>query len=169
MSIRYRSDAKVSDRCLIDINLGVFAICMMTSSNGNIFHVTGHLCGEFTGPRWIPHTKASDARGALIFPLIYARINGWVNNREAGDLRRHRAHYDIIVMWTYATWQPLTPHFMLKYTSSQVWKNPKELELYLPGFFLMKPYKGRWCSGQKDFLQILKEIESFSCFQPSYY
>ena len=33
---------------------------MMTSSNGNIFRVTGHLCGEFTGPRWIPHTKASD-------------------------------------------------------------------------------------------------------------
>ena len=34
---------------------------MMTSSNGNIFSVTGHLCGEFTGPRWIPRTKASDA------------------------------------------------------------------------------------------------------------
>ena len=34
---------------------------MMTSWNGNIFRVTGHLCGEFTGPRWIPHTKASDA------------------------------------------------------------------------------------------------------------
>ena len=33
----------------------------MTSSNGNIFRVTGHLCGEFPGPRWIPHTKASDA------------------------------------------------------------------------------------------------------------
>ena len=35
--------------------------CMMTSSNGNIFRVTGHLCGKFTGPRWIPRTKASDA------------------------------------------------------------------------------------------------------------
>ena len=34
---------------------------MMTSSNGNIFRVTGHLCGEFTGPCWIPHTKASEA------------------------------------------------------------------------------------------------------------
>ena len=33
---------------------------MMTSSNGNIFRVTGHLCGEFTGPRLIPRTKASD-------------------------------------------------------------------------------------------------------------
>ena len=34
---------------------------MMTSSNGNIFRVTGHLCGEFTGSRWIPRTKACDA------------------------------------------------------------------------------------------------------------
>ena len=34
---------------------------MMTSPNGNIFRVTGHLCGEFTGRRWIPRTKASDA------------------------------------------------------------------------------------------------------------
>ena len=33
---------------------------MMTSSNGNIFRVAGHLCGEFTGHWWIPHTKASD-------------------------------------------------------------------------------------------------------------
>ena len=34
---------------------------MMTSLNGNIFRVTGHLCGEFTDDRWIPRTKASDA------------------------------------------------------------------------------------------------------------
>ena len=34
---------------------------MMTSLNGNIFRVTGHLCEEFTGPRWILHTKAGDA------------------------------------------------------------------------------------------------------------
>ena len=32
----------------------------MTPSNGNIFRVTGLLCGEFTGHRWIPRTKASD-------------------------------------------------------------------------------------------------------------
>ena len=34
---------------------------MMTSSNGNIFRVTGPLWGEFTGYWWIPLTKASDA------------------------------------------------------------------------------------------------------------
>ena len=33
-------------------------------------------------------------RGALMFSLICVWINGWVNNREAGDLRRYRAQYD---------------------------------------------------------------------------
>ena len=37
-------------------------------------------------------------RGALMFTLICARINDWVNNRKAGDLRRYPAHYDVIVM-----------------------------------------------------------------------
>ena len=37
-------------------------------------------------------------RGAFMFSLICAWINGWVNNREAGDLKRHNAHYDVIVM-----------------------------------------------------------------------
>ena len=37
-------------------------------------------------------------RGGLEFPLICVWINGWVNNREAGDLRRYRVHYDVIVM-----------------------------------------------------------------------
>ena len=45
--------------------------------------------------RW-PHK--GQWRGALMFSLICAWINGSVNNREAGDLRRHRAHYDVIVM-----------------------------------------------------------------------
>ena len=37
-------------------------------------------------------------RGALVFSLICTWISGRVNNREAGDLRRRRAHYDVIVM-----------------------------------------------------------------------
>ena len=37
-------------------------------------------------------------RGALMFSLICPRINDWINNREAGDLRRYRGHYDVIVM-----------------------------------------------------------------------
>ena len=39
-------------------------------------------------------------RGALMFSLICAWINGWINNREAGDLRRHRIiHYDVTVIY----------------------------------------------------------------------
>ena len=37
-------------------------------------------------------------RRAFMFSLIWTSTNGSVNNREAGDLRRHRAHYDVIVM-----------------------------------------------------------------------
>ena len=47
-------------------------------------------------PRRSPHK--GQWRGALMFSLICAWINGWVNNREAGDLRRHRAYYDVSVM-----------------------------------------------------------------------
>ena len=37
-------------------------------------------------------------RGAVMFSLICAWINDWINNRDAGDLRRHRGHYDVNVM-----------------------------------------------------------------------
>ena len=68
--------------------------CMMASSNGNLFRITAPLCGEFTGEspsqcQWL---------GALMFLLTCARLNGWVNNRDTGDLRRHSAHCDAIVM-----------------------------------------------------------------------
>ena len=46
--------------------------------------------GEFPTQR--PVTRSFD------FFFIYARITGWVNNREAGDLRRHRVHCDVTVM-----------------------------------------------------------------------
>ena len=82
----------------------------MTSSNGNIFSVTGHLCVEFTGPRWFPHTKASEAE-LWCFSLICAWIICWVNNREAGDLRRHRDHYDVTVMLRPSSFFTLTIYF----------------------------------------------------------
>ena len=53
------------------------------------------LWGEYTGHLWI---HKGQWRGALIFSLISAWTNGWVNNRDASDLRRHRAHYSVTVM-----------------------------------------------------------------------
>ena len=42
-------------------------------------------------------------RGALMFSLICVWIKGWVNNGEAGDLRRYLAHYDVtVMMWQLA-------------------------------------------------------------------
>ena len=54
--------------------------------------------GIHRSPRWIPRTKASDAE----LYLVRVCINGRVNNRKPGDLRRHRAHYDVMVM---KSWQ----------------------------------------------------------------
>ena len=55
--------------------------------------------GVHRSPVDSPHK--GQRRGALMFSLICAWINSWVNNREAGNLRRHHAHYDVSVMaWT---------------------------------------------------------------------
>ena len=60
---------------------------MMTSSNGNIFRVTGPFCVEFIVE--FPSQRLV-TRSFGVFCLCLN--NGWVNNRDAGDLRRHRAH-----------------------------------------------------------------------------
>ena len=60
--------------------------------------VTGPLWGESTGQRWIPLTKASDAEISIGFFFDLRLTNGWANNRDAGDLRLHHAHYDVTVM-----------------------------------------------------------------------
>ena len=49
------------------------------------------------GHLWIPHTKASDAE-LLLFSLICAWTNDWVNTWDVGDLRHRRAHYDVTVI-----------------------------------------------------------------------
>ena len=56
------------------------------------------MCREFSGHRWIP-LKKGQWRGALMFSLICAWTNSWVNTRDNGDLRRHRAHYCVTVMY----------------------------------------------------------------------
>ena len=49
--------------------------------------------GGFTGRHDIP--LKGQWRGALMFSLIYAWTHGWVNNPDAAEMRRHRAHYDV--------------------------------------------------------------------------
>ena len=61
--------------------------------------------GNSPVPAEYPHK--GQWRRALMFSLICVWINGWVNNREAGDLRRYRAHYDVIVILLICLFDPL--------------------------------------------------------------
>ena len=45
-----------------------------------------------------PHHKGQWC-GALMLSLICAWTNGWANNRDVGNLRRHHAHYDVSLMY----------------------------------------------------------------------
>ena len=62
---------------------------MMTSSNGNIFRVIGHLYGEFTGHRGIPSQRSVTRSVDVFFDL---RLNKRLSQKS-----RHRAHYDVTV------------------------------------------------------------------------
>ena len=87
--------------------------CMMTSWNGNFFSrywpfVRGIQRSLVNSPH------KGQWRGGLMFSLICVWINAWVNNREAGDLRHYRAHYDVTVM-TSVEVIVFTPQWLLGY------------------------------------------------------
>ena len=105
--------------------------------------------------------------GALMFSLICAWINGWVNNREAGDLRCHCAHYDVIViiaglLHKLSTGPPFTKKIMSYWFRwpSQVYNgNPCTNKTHFvvkrgPGcWFIMPPYQySKSYSGDKTIL-----------------
>ena len=69
---------------------------MMTSSNRNISALLALCEGILRLLVDSPHK--GQWRAALIFSLIYAWTNGWANNRNASDLRRHSVRYDVTLM-----------------------------------------------------------------------
>ena len=70
--------------------LSMWPDTMMTSSNGNIFRVTGPFCGEFTGIRWIPRRKASDAElWFFLWSAVESTIAGWWFETQLLPLWRH--------------------------------------------------------------------------------
>ena len=83
---------RVHIRAMVDRNTSV----MFPSILGNIQSWSDSLLEFQYGIMNSP--QKGQWRGALMFSLICVWINSWVNNREAGDLRRHRVHYDVIVM-----------------------------------------------------------------------
>ena len=70
------------------------------------FSISDHLCGGIhRSPVNSPHK--GQWRRVLMFSVGSTRTNGWVNNRDAGDLRRHRAHYDATVMMLNSSHLPM--------------------------------------------------------------
>ena len=68
---------------------------MMTSSNGNIFRVTGRLCGEFTGPGEFPTQRPVTRSFDVFFDLrLNKRLSkqswGWLFETQSCSLWRHR-------------------------------------------------------------------------------
>ena len=80
----------------VNIQVGTEPFLMM-SSNGNIFRVSGNCVWKSPVPVNSPHK--GQWRGALMSSFIYAWISGSVNNHKAGDLIRHRAHYDVTAVF----------------------------------------------------------------------
>ena len=77
----------------------IFHLLTRTSSNENIFRVTGPLCGEFTGHRWIPLTKASDARSLDVFSDLC--LNKRLSKQSwSWWFETPSCHYDVIVMYS---------------------------------------------------------------------
>ena len=76
---------------------------MMASSNGNIFpHNWPFVQGIYQS--LVNSLHKGQWGGALMFSLICAWRNSLANNGDAGDLRCHHAHYDVIVMLIFVIW-----------------------------------------------------------------
>ena len=102
----------------------------MTSSNGTFSAFLALARGTHRSPVNSPHK--GQWRGALMF---CAWINDWVNNREAGDLRHHRAHYDVIVMIPSLFVLPVYPPYPYQvcfpwYPVSGLYPDPSNCSVY---------------------------------------
>ena len=110
-------------------------------------------------------------RGALMFSVIYVWINDWVNNREAGDLRRYRAHCDVIVMNSDTVSITVIPLTLLvlksEYTKSLTWQlmtwhlaSPSYRHPWHRKYTLIRP---SFLSGRR-LTTVISECKQISCF-----
>ena len=76
--------------------------------------------------RWIPHTKAMTR--SIDVSLICTWTNSWANNEDAGDLRRLRAHCDVIVMEISPRSRSRFLWMLLRGTKNYRWKSKPELQ-----------------------------------------
>ena len=80
---------------------------MMTSSQGSIFPRHWSFVRGLHRPP-VNSLHRGQWRGALVFSLICAWTKVWVNNGDAGDFRRHRAHYDVTGMYSMSWRHPVS-------------------------------------------------------------
>ena len=83
----------------------------------------------------VNYPRKGQWRTALMFSLICAWINGWVNNRGAGDWWRHRAHYDVNVVllsfyWNIICLLPITFIFEECFSEARINGNDKKISSY---------------------------------------
>ena len=107
--------------CIIVVCCGIWDRCIMgfvrlgylwwRHQAENFSTLLAFVRGIHRSPVNSPHK--GQWRGTLMF-LICSWTNGWVNNRDAGNLRCHRAHYDVTVMCSWCVpdpmWFLLCPH-----------------------------------------------------------
>ena len=107
-------------------------------------------------------------RGALMFSLFCTRINGWVNNGGAGDLRRYRAHYDVNVMIICNFRMSWQTHYCLQ-TFHQTWRGRRDISIIVRGINKWKLYRNFLISAWIASLYSLmfKYRQRFRCQEPT--
>ena len=86
--------------------------------------------GSHRSPVNSPHK--AQWRGVLEVFFISAWTHGWVNNREASGLRRHRTHCDIISMWRKNKAHVLYPSVRRRYSKeTTIWWNKSQIGKYV--------------------------------------
>ena len=118
--------------------------CLLLSGNHTVYTKTWwrhqmETCSALPVTGEFPSQKGQ-WRGALMFSFICAWINGLVKNREACDFRRHRAHFDVIVLIIHA--------FLLGFVV--VWYQSCLPIYFSPGYFIgteaiMRLPQCQWC------------------------
>ena len=123
---------------------------MTTSSNGNIFRVTGPLCGEFTGPGEFPTQRPVTRSFDVFFDMrpnkrLSKQSWGWWFETPSLSLLRHRngiwAGQDDVVKWK------RFPHYRPFMREIHKWQvDPTHVELWLFSLLLwIKQASCLWC------------------------
>ena len=142
---------------------------MMTSSNGNIFRVTGHLCGEFTGPRRIPTQRPVTRSFDIFFDLrpnkrLRKQLWGWWFETPLCPLWRHCNDF-INYTWIQHPWMVDISFSYRRPSSSRVTRTfnhcwMQDDTVILSSFVSFKQIRIHFC-WLNDFTQMARKISEF--------